>query len=270
MLSPKAEQKIEEFLNLPFDGLKGVRCPYFNNARINRRGQLRGLIGRGSPKEIAEEARILSIQYHKDIFDHNGHCHFSGHTDNAAAAECVRRFLIDNNLGIDCAGLVSHILISHFKEMNNFNLARHFNFENKNFFRRLINRLRPVENMSVQTYTQNSNTLLIADGKKNIDWKTIAAADLIIMLETGPKLNRNHILLITGNDGQTIEYIHSRAWSSEGQCGHGVTKGKIIINNSTGNLLEQQWLEKNQTGSANETLLEAKAAKTLEIRRVKI
>ena len=269
MLSPKAEQKIEEFLNLPFDGVQGVRCPYFNNAHVNRRGQLRGLIGRGSPKEIAEEARILSIQYHKDIFDHSGHCHLNGQT-NEAAAECVRRFLIDNNLGIDCAGFISHILISHFKEMNNFNLSRHFNFENKNFFRRLINRLRPVENMSVQTYGQNSNTILIADGRKNIDWKTIAPADLIIMMATGPKLNRNHILLITGNDGQTIKYVHSRAWSSEGQYGHGVTRGEIIINNPAGSLLEQQWLEKSQTGTANETFLEAKTAKTLEIRRVKI
>ena len=270
MLSPAAEQKIDEFFNLPFDDLKGVRCPYFNNARINRRGQLRGLIGRGSPKEIVEEAKILSIQYHKDIFDHTGHCHLGGENETATVTECIRRFLIDNNLGIDCAGFVSHVLINHFKETNNFNLARHFNFENKNFFRRLINHLRPIENMSVLTYSQDSNTILIANGTQNTDWQKIMPADLIIMMETGPKLNRNHILLITDNDGQTIRYVHSRAWSSEGQYGHGITRGEIIINNPTKNLLEQQWLEKNQTGIANETFLEAKNAKTLEIRRIKL
>lgn len=270
MLSPKAEQKIKEYFNLPFSELKGVRCPYFINTRTNRRGQLRGLIGRGSPKEIVEEAKILSIQYNKNIFDKTGHCRLHGHAENAIVVESVRKFLIDNNLGIDCSGLVSHILIEHLKETKNVNLTRHFKFESNNFFRRLINRLRPIENMSVRAYTQDTNTSLIAEGEKNIDWTKISPADLIIMLKTGPKQNRNHILLITGNDGQKINYVHSRAWSGEGQYGHGVTRGEIIINNPSGNLLAQQWLEKNQTDSDNETFLEAKNAETLEIRRIKI
>ena len=57
MLSPKAGQIIDKYFNLPFAGVLGVRCPYFNNARRNLRGQLRGLVGKGTPEEIVEEAK---------------------------------------------------------------------------------------------------------------------------------------------------------------------------------------------------------------------
>jgi hypothetical protein len=63
MLSPGAQQLIHDYLNLPCGTMKGIRCPYINNARLRQRGQLRVLVGKGTPREIIEEANIISTQY---------------------------------------------------------------------------------------------------------------------------------------------------------------------------------------------------------------
>ena len=89
MLSPKAQQLIHNYLNLPFKGVNGVRCPYFNNARLKQRGQLRVLVGKGTPGEIAEEAYIISVQKHAGFFEKTGECclhnqHTGSPTDQAS------------------------------------------------------------------------------------------------------------------------------------------------------------------------------------------
>ena len=78
MLSLKAQKLIDNYLSLPFPGVEGARCPYFNNAKLHARGQLRVLIGKGTPQEIVEEAKIISIQYRAGLFDHDGHCCLHG------------------------------------------------------------------------------------------------------------------------------------------------------------------------------------------------
>ncbi len=263
-LSPLAQKTIHDYLNLPFLKVSGVRCPYFNNARLGQRGQLKVLIGKGSPEEIVEEAKIISIQYCKDVFDKNGLCNV--HLDHPAEheqAECIRQFLVDNNLGIDCSGFITNVLQKHFAETKKIDLARKlFVTPKKNFLRWIISRLRPVEQISVSVYANDKNTMIIND------LKMIQPADLIIMLKTGPNKNHNHILLVTETDGQIIKYAHARAWSSEGKYGHGVSEGTITIINPEKGLLEQKWEEKNRTGEENETYLEVKQASTLEIRRV--
>ncbi len=90
------------------------------------------------------------------------------------------------------------------------------------------------------------------------------------MLKTGPSKKRDHILLVTNVANCIINYVHSRAWSSEGKYGHGVAKGKIKIIEPNKGLLEQSWEELDKTGEHNETYLEAKNAEVLEIRRIKL
>ncbi len=266
MLSPKSQQLIHDYLNLPFSGISGVRCPYFNNARLHQRGQLRVLIGKGTPKEIVEEAKVISTQYHAGIFDKTGNCCIHNeHTGTPVTNENIRKFLIDNNLGVDCSGFVSQVLRVHFKETKKIDFVKKlYIISPKNILRWLISKLRPIESISVNTYANNVNTTVITDITQ------IEPGDLIAMLETGPQNKRNHILLITNNDGRTINYVHSRAWSSEGNCGHGVAEGKIIISNPDKNILEQEWIEKDCAGDKNETYVEAKNARLLEIRRLKI
>jgi len=271
MLSAKAQQTIQNYLSLPFPGLANVRCPYFNNAKLQQRGQLRVLIGKGTPQEIVEEAQIVSIQYRAGLFDKTGSCCLHNeHTGEPVTAEDVRRFLVDHNIGIECSGFVTQVLRQEYLATKGFDFTRKiYSASPAKIFRWLTTKLRPIENISVKTYADNKNTTKIFDSAKH-NYNDIKPGDLIVMLETGPNNKRNHIILITDKNNQTINYVHARAWGSEGKYGHGVTAGKIIITAPEKNLLEQEWTEKNYTGETNETYLEAKQARVLEIRRVKI
>jgi len=263
-LSKSALKIIDDYFNLPFSGVMGVRCPYFNNRRLMRRGQLRVLIGKGTPREIVEEAKIISIQYHKGVVDKNGACCAEHADKDDKPEEYLRKFLIENNLGIDCSGFITQVMLKHFGETKNINfLKKMFTAPKKNFIRWTISRLRPIEQMGVKAYANELNS-------KEIKMSEIQPADLVIMLETGPKNDRNHMLLVTEKTGDTIKYVHARAWSSEGKYGHGVYEGKIKIIKPEDGLPEQEWEEKGKTGSENESLLEAKQARVLQIKRLKI
>jgi len=270
MLSPKAQEVINKYFSLPFQGIINVRCPYFNNARRNLHGQLRVLIGKGSPDEIVEEAIILSKQYHHNIFDNDGFCCVHGAHSNDEKADDIRKFLINNDLGVDCSGFISHILIEHYKETKNINIATRFHFwPIKRLWRYLIAKLRPIENMSVRVYAKDENTEKIADARSFFNWIWLQPADLITMIETGPNKKRNHMILIVQNEESIIKYVHARAWSSEGKFGHGVSVGQIKITNPGKNLFEQTWEENGKINSDNETFLEADGAKICEVRRIK-
>ena len=260
MLSKNAQKAIDTYFNLPFQGVDNVRCPYFIASKSTARGQLRALAGKGTPQEIVEEAKIISIQYGDEVFDKHGMCHIEEGKKN----EHLRKYLIDHNLGIDCSGFVVHILQNHYKETKNFNFVSDLQIVSpKKILRYLISKLRPIENIGVRVLANKSNSEKIELG----DLKT---ADMIIMLDTGPNNKRDHILLVTDVINDTIHYVQARAWSSEGKYGHGVSRGSIKIINPKKNLLDQEWVELEKIGENNETYLEAKKAKTLEIRRIKI
>lgn len=264
MLSTKAQKILNDYFNLPFDGLTGVRCPYFNNARLKQRAQLRVLVGKGAPSEIIEEAKIISVQYHAGLFDKTGHCCLHNeHTGEKITVDDVRKFLIDHNLGIECSGFVTQILRVHFKETKNIDIARKFFVVSaRNILRYLISKLRPIENIGVKHYADDRNT-------EKISWDQTQSGDVIVMLETGVKNSINHILLITDKNDKVVRYAHARAWGNEGKYGHGVSTGEIKIIKPNSTLLEQQWVECELVGDKNETFLEATQAKILEVRRIK-
>lgn len=266
MLSPRAEQIIHDYFNLPFKGALGVRTPYFNNTRQNQRGQLRVLVGKGTPEEIVEEAKIISIQYHAGLFDKQGDCCLhNSHTGKLVTPDDLRRFLVDHNLGIDCSGFVTQVLLAFYQETKGVNFMRKITITPpRKIVRRLIAWFRPVENINVATYTNDVNSVTIRTCLE------IKPGDLVIMLKTGPRHERDHILLITEVQGKTIHYAHARAWSREGKYGHGVARGMIEITKPTGTLLEQTWGELGLVNEQNETYLEAKNAATLFIKRLRL
>lgn len=265
-LSPAAQKMIQEYISLPFANMAGVRCPYFNNARLGQRGQLKVLVGKGTPEEIVEEAKIISIQYNKNVFDKNGV--FSAHADHPAEheqAECIRQFLVDNSLGVDCSGFVANVLRAHFKEIKKIDLVKKLFITPKiNLLRWLISRLRPMEQINVSVLADEKNSEIITD------LTAVRPADLIVMLKTGPNKNHNHILLVTETAANKIHYAHARAWSEEGKYGHGVSTGIIGITAPGQGLLAQTWEEKGKINQDNETYLQAKQAITLETRRLRI
>lgn len=267
MLSPNAEKIIDQYFNLPFPGIKGVRCPYFNNSRLKQRGQLRVLVGKGSPDEIVEESKIISIQYNAGLFKkHTGWelC------NKPITPEDIRNFLIKYNLGIECSGFVTQVLKAHYLETQKVDFTKKlFISSPRNFLRWIISKLRPIEGISVKILADDKNSTKIIGEDIGYNYENVKPGDIVIMLETGPARKRNHVLLIKEKNGNKISYVHARAWSSEGLNGHGVSEGVITIVNPLENLLQQEWTEKNTTGVNNETYNEAKNAKVLEIRRIK-
>jgi len=264
MLSLNAQKVLNQYFNLPFSGLEGVRCPYFNNARLKQRAQLRVLVGKGSPKDIVEEAKIISIQYHAGLFDKSGNCCLHNeHTGEKITTDDIRKFLIDNNLGIECSGFVTHILQAHFLETKKVDIARKFfKAPVSDFLRYFISVLRPIENIGVRHYADDRNT-------KEISWQEAESGDVIVLLDiAGNKSTFNHILLITDKTEKEISYAHARIWKSEGKYGHGVNVGKITIKDKTADLLSQTWVENERVNEENETWQEAKSAKILSVRRL--
>ncbi|MBI5221385.1 MAG: hypothetical protein HY979_01090 [Candidatus Magasanikbacteria bacterium] len=264
MLSTRAQKILNDYFNLPFEGLSGVRCPYFNNSRLKQRAQLRVLVGKGTPAEIVEEAKIISVQYHAGLFDKTGHCCLHNeHTGEKISPQDIRKFLIDHNIGIECSGFVTQILRAHFLQTKGVDVARKFFIISpRHILRYLISFLRPVENIGVKHYADDRNT-------EKISWDKAQSGDVVVMLDTGKKNNLNHILLITEKIDNTIKYAHARAWDTEGKYGHGVSSGEIKIIKAKGSLLEQQWVEQNYEDEKNETFIEAKQAKIIEVRRVR-
>ncbi|MFH1291654.1 MAG: hypothetical protein ABIH87_00435 [bacterium] len=261
MLSTNAQNLIKDYISLPFKNVPGVRCPYFNNVRMIQRGQLRVLTGKGTPKEIVEEAKITSIQYGYDIFDVEGNC--CACQENKKGE--IKKYLVDHHLGIDCSGFICHVLDHHYLQAKGISLSGNiFIVPTSKILRWIISRLRPVENISVRTFANDANSKPLAR------ISDLRSADLITMLETGPKHKRDHILLITDIKNNVIKYAHARAWSGEGKYGNGVAEGEIKIIDPKKGLLEQEWIEFDKSGDKNETYLEAKNAKKLEIRRLKI
>src|SRR3989344_4173036 len=94
-LSKNALDVMEQYLHLPF-AKQHISCPYFNNKRSGIRGGLRALIGKGSPEEIAEEAKILAMKEHVLL--------------NTLANDALKQFLVNHTIGIDCSGFVYHVL----------------------------------------------------------------------------------------------------------------------------------------------------------------
>jgi hypothetical protein len=263
MLSQKATQCIKNYFNLPFKGLEGIRCPYFNNSKLRQRGQLRVLIGKGNPDEIVEEAQIISMQYHAGLFDKDGNCLVKNDKNKT-----VQNFLVDHRLGIECSGFVTHVLRTHFKETKKIDLLKKIHIvSKKRIFRWLISRLRPIENIDVKVYSNNINSTVIVDDKK-LNYNDIQAGDFLILLETGPTKKRNHIILITDKKNNIVSYVHARAWESEGKYNHGVAEGFFKITTPTKKISEQDWHELGKIGQENETYLEVRDAQVAEIRRL--
>lgn len=272
MLSPNAQQLIHDYLNLPFKGIAGVRCPYFNNARIRQRGQLRVLIGKGTPQDIVDEAQIISIQYHAGLFEKNGECCLHNqHTGEPVTPGDIRKFLVDHGLGIECSGFVTHVLRAHYRETKGVDMLRKLSIAPaKLLLRRLISRLRPVENIDVAVYANDLNTNIIANDKVGWDYAKIQPGDVIVLRETGPRQKFNHIMLVMNANQNKLNYVHARQWMNEGRYGHGVTNGEVEIAAQGKSLTEQTWQEAGQSGDANETCQEIKQAKIVEVRRLKL
>jgi hypothetical protein len=214
-LSTHAFSVIDQYMNFTV-GTAVTGVPYFNNKTVGARAALRATIGKGSTKDIFEETDIILKRKHIEA--------------GTLTSETLKKLFVDNNIGIDCSGFAYHVL----KKTN-------YSFPYAGgFFRRQIAKFNPVKNINVKTFAHASNST-------PIPLRNVEPGDIITMVGNGDA-SRNHIVIIDQIEYQNdipsvIHYVHSMAWPSDGQYGHGFHSGKIEIINIEKPLTDQIWSE---------------------------
>lgn len=248
-LSSAAQEIVQNYLHLPLSGPR-VNAPYFNNQRSKVRAGLAVMVGKGTPEEITLETTVQARATNFPI-------------TTASEAE-LKKFLVEQNLGVDCSALAYHILAREVTHKTKKNLAAQLFFpQAKNLFRKLIIKARPTQNISVAVLGDDHNSRVVTKPE-------IQAGDLIFMWNTGLDKKLNHVLLVTEVHKNTVTYIHSFRWRNEGQFDHGVRTGTIAWTNSESSVLDDVWTEKNITGPENDTYQHAREAERIEIRRLNL
>jgi len=183
-LSSAAQAVINSYLKMKI-GNKIIACPYFIN-RQGAKAALRVFLGKASSQEIKEEIEMIAQQKGIDL--------------NQMNEKEIYQFLKSKRLGIDCSGLVVHILKAEYEEVKKIKILRRIYITSfwKNPWRYFISRFRPIENISVRVLAHPRNSQIIKNPAE------IQAGDLIIYQ------NLKHILLIEEiklNSDKTIEKI---------------------------------------------------------------
>lgn len=248
-LSKPALDVIQNYLHLPFPD-HDINCPYFNNQRVKVHAGLRALIGKGSVEDIIEEANIIALRDKINL--------------SALTNDELKKFLVNNNIGLDCSAIVYYVLAAELQARGLAPLKKLLKFPfAKSLIRQLLAKLRPVENVEVNTlaHEANSREVLLSD---------VQPGDMIIMLKTGQKHNLNHVLLIhqVNNLNSVMHYTHSFKWRTDGKYNHGIRQGAITIVDPTKTLLYQIWEEEGKQSEENGTFMEAKEALSLSIKRL--
>jgi len=247
-LKTSTQSIIQKFEKLPFDG-HTISCPYFNNKRAQQRAALRVMIGKGTVEEIAEEADMIARKKHIDLY--------------ILSDEQLKHFLVHNHLGIDCSAFAYYILAQEYYETKHKDLKKQLYFPHaKNPLRKLLIKLRPVENISVRVLAHEKNA-------EKISLKDIQAGDMIIMMNGGPRKDYNHILVVTDVQQSTVNYVHSFAWPSDGEYNHGIKHGTIAIIDPDKTILDQQWEEQTKTGQENWTYMHGRSCEKIFVARLR-
>ncbi len=244
-LSEQAAQVISAYESLSIGG-KHIRCPYFNNKKSGARAALKVLVGKGSPKEIEEEAKMIALAMRTQL--------------DTYTEEQLRKFLVEHNLGVECSGFAYHVLDAELQSKGS-SLKDVLSFPGKSFIRRLLASWRTIENTNVQVFADDANSTVVP-------YSSAKAGDMIIMLGTGTTHTLDHILVVTEVTDGVLHYVHALNWKQDGLYNHGIRHGYITMQKPAGGLLDQTWTESGESDAKNETLWRAQTATRLEVRRI--
>jgi len=245
-LSQKALDIIDQYKNFKI-GNAVCSIPYFNNRYKGLRGALRVEAGKGSPKDIYEEIEQISFKEKINI--------------NSFNSENLKKFLVDNNIGIDCSAFAYYIL----NEIKG-PIDKYLSFPYcQGIIGKIKCKIRPIENTDARTFAHNKNS-------KIIPIKDVQVGDIITLIGEENNNERDHILIIYQIEYQNflpsiIHYVHAVAWPTDGEYGHGIHEGKIEILNNEKPISEQRWIENNLINDENYTYNRAKKSRT-ELRRL--
>ncbi len=218
-LPKEVTELIDNYFNLNINGKK-VKTPYHINVKHIRAG-LRSLVGKGTPQEIEEEVNIFAKLRNFNL--------------KKATKDEIRQFMQKEGIGIDCSGLVTHILNTWLKSEKMENLESSINFPKLSLFKKIIVKLRPIENIGANLLTNQENSTPVKVENAQI-------GDLIRL--KGIKQG-HHIAIITNVSEKEIQYVHSTRHYGQD---NGIRRGEIQILDKNKGLEHQNWLEKDEKG----------------------
>lgn len=252
-LHKQTEEVIKNYIACT-SGNGTTSIPYHNNRRVGQRGGLAVLKGKGSPKEIQEEAELLALRDKIQIKD--------------LTPQSFKQFLVNHSIGIDCSGFIYHVLNAESIARSKGELKNHLTYPFvTNPLRKLFVKFRSVENTGVNTFAHDLNS-------RTVNLKDIRPGDFISMTYNDERNNQhNHIILISEVEEKNgipvkLRYNHSMAWPTDGQYNHGVKQGVIQIIDSNAPITKQQWIEQSDFTAENYTLERAQNADKTELRRL--
>jgi len=249
-LTLSAQNIIDSFLKLDIAGTE-VHCPYFNNRRQKVRGGLKVNIGKGSPSEIKEEVKIKAKKQNINL-------------ENLNKTE-LKKFMVDNNLGIDCSAFAYYVLNEHCKDKTDKNLANQLSFASKGLIRKIISHFRPIINTDVKLLAHPNNSKLV-------ELRQVQPGDFIAIQNYGPRNDKDHIAIIYSvkyeESPKLLKCTHSFQWNSEGQYGGGVRKFDIKIEDINKSVDQQIWNEKEKKNEDNETYQAVQSAEEVDVKRL--
>ncbi|MEI7578795.1 MAG: hypothetical protein WCJ58_02015 [bacterium] len=220
-VSAGAQKVINEFQELHFYEKK-VLCPYFMNIR-KQRGGLRVLVGKGDPGEIVREVIVWAKVKHFDL--------------QKANPDQIRIFMINQNIGIDCSGFITHVINYWLHEQGDKPLIKSLVFKNNDPISRLKRLLRPVENIGANLITAEDNC------EKIEQVKDIAPGDLIRL--KGRLKNSHHVMLVFSvtKENELVKEFQLVESTKDYGKGNGIRFSKVIITDQNLGLKEQTWTD---------------------------
>lgn len=249
-LSNNALAVIDAYLHFKVGGAECL-VPYFNNKTVQARAALPVHVGKGSPAEIAEEVEA-------SLFKHRI-------SKDTLTGEELRRFMTDNNIGVDCSGFAYHVLDAESVERGHGPLAKHLAHAGSGrFMAKLLHAMKPVRNTGVTAFADDANS-------RPVPVAEAAPGDIITMIDGDEGSGRNHILVVheveQAAGGGIIRYSDAVAYPEDGLHGSGVKQGEIEITDPTLPITDQHWTENGRAAADNPIYARALRSKT-ELRRL--
>lgn len=224
-ISPKTYDLINHYFGLKI-GNKQIKTPYYINSK-HKKGELRSLIGKGTPDEIEDEVKIWAKVRNFDL-DSNTEIR-------------VRKFMAENSIGIDCSGLVSHILNIELKERGVPIRRVIRNDFNKDFLHKIYHKIRYLDNLDVETLSDPINSRRINNLLEVVSLDMLHLKGLhggyhvAIVIKTCYNVQRKY----------EIYYVHSSRWYSPND---GIRYGKITVTDPNNDLSFQSWEDSDANG----------------------
>lgn len=213
------QKEIDRYFELRI-GTQLVPCPYYINSKISS-GNLRVMSGKGEADEIELEVRIWAKLKGLDL--------------EQADVSQIRKFMQKLHIGIDCSGFIANVFDNYLVKTGRGHLIKAIRFKDNSFSNKLRRLLRPIENIGADTLTSELNC------DKITDLNSIKPGDLI--RSKGKQNNAHHVALIVEVEKvddivKKFRYVNS---NSEYADQNGVRYGEVDVNDSQGELRDQNW-----------------------------